>query len=238
MTPTSGAAAQRLLARLQLAFEPLPTRRSRRAAHPGRPTGAPRCGHGAPRRRAVGPALARAAHAPGAAGGAGRHLGLDEPLFAHAAALRAPLGHADARVESFVFGTRLTRTTRLLKSRDPDLAVRQVVRAVETGPAAPASPSLHEFNQRWARRVLPASATVLLVTDGLEHGDTTPLAERDGAPAQELPRLIWLNPLLRFERLRAARRRRARDAAARRPHSCRHNLASLEDLVQVLAAPA
>ena len=40
------------------------------------------------------------------------------------------LGHADARVESFVFGTRLTRTTRSLKQRDPDMAVAQVVRDV------------------------------------------------------------------------------------------------------------
>jgi uncharacterized protein with von Willebrand factor type A (vWA) domain len=61
------------------------------------------------------------------------------------------LGHADARVESFVFGTRLTRTTRLLKSRDPDLAVGQVVRAVEDWSGGTRiTTSLHEFNQRWA----------------------------------------------------------------------------------------
>ena len=104
------------------------------------------------------------------------------------------------RVHTFVFGTRLTRTTRLLKSCDPDIAVAQVVREVQdwSGGTRIAT-CLHEFNQRWARRLLGANAAVLLVTDGLdrdEHGDL-------GAAAARLRRLahqvVWLNPLLRFD---------------------------------------
>jgi uncharacterized protein with von Willebrand factor type A (vWA) domain len=146
------------------------------------------------------------------------------------------LGHADARVESFVFGTRLTRTTRLLKSRDPDLAVGQVVRTVQDWSGGTRiTTSLHEFNQRWARRVLPGQATVLLITDGLEHGDTTRAGFEMERLHKSCRRLIWLNPLLRFDRFEP----RAGGIKAMLPHVDRfmpvHNLASLEQLVQVLA---
>jgi uncharacterized protein with von Willebrand factor type A (vWA) domain len=151
--------------------------------------------------------------------------------FAHA------LGHADARVESFVFGTRLTRTTRLLKRRDPDLSVAQVVRAVaDWSGGTRITTSLHEFNQRWARRVLGTQATVLLVTDGLEHGDTQALTFEMERLHKSCRRLIWLNPLLRFDQFEP----RAGGIKAMLPHVDRflpaHNLQSLTDLVQVLAA--
>ena len=115
--------------------------------------------------------------------------------FAHA------LGHADAKVESFVFGTRLTRTTRLLKSRDPDIAVAQVVRAVaDWSGGTRITTSLHDFNQHWARRVLTGRTTVLLISDGLEHGDTRQLAFEMERLHKRCRRLVWLNPLLRFAR--------------------------------------
>ena len=150
--------------------------------------------------------------------------------FAHA------LGHAEARVESFVFGTRLTRTTRLLKSRDPDIAVSQVVRAVEDWSGGTRiTTSLHEFNQRWARRTLDSRSTVLLISDGLEHGDVKALAFEAERLAKSCRRLIWLNPLLRFDRFEP----KAAGIRAILPHVDRflpaHNLDSLEQLVQVLA---
>ena len=149
--------------------------------------------------------------------------------FAHA------LGHAGARVESFVFGTRLTRTTRLLKNRDPDIAVAQVVRAVAgwSGGTRIAT-SLHEFNRRWARRVLSSRSTVLLISDGLEHGDTAQLGFEMERLHKSCRRLVWLNPLLRFERFEP----RAAGIRAMLPHTDRflpaHNLQSLADLVGVL----
>jgi uncharacterized protein with von Willebrand factor type A (vWA) domain len=152
--------------------------------------------------------------------------------FAHA------LGHAEARVESFVFGTRLTRTTRLLKSRDPDVAVSQVVKAVEDWSGGTRiTSSLHEFNQRWARRALGSRTTVLLISDGLEHGDTRLLSHEMERLAKSCRRLIWLNPLLRFERFQP----RAAGIRAMLPHVDRflpvHNLDSLEHLVRLLASP-
>jgi uncharacterized protein with von Willebrand factor type A (vWA) domain len=148
------------------------------------------------------------------------------------------LGHADARVESFVFGTRLTRITRWLRSRDPDLAVGQVVRAVQDWSGGTRiTACLHEFNQRWARRVLSGQATVLLVTDGLEHGDTAALAFEMERLHKSCRRLIWLNPLLRYDGFEP----RAAGIRAMLPHVDRflpvHNLASLAQLAQALAAP-
>jgi uncharacterized protein with von Willebrand factor type A (vWA) domain len=152
--------------------------------------------------------------------------------FAHA------LGHAEARVESFVFGTRLTRTTRLLKSRDPDVAVAQVVKAVQDWSGGTRiTASLHEFNQRWARRCLSSRTTVLLISDGLEHGDTRALSHEAERLAKSCRRVLWLNPLLRFDRFEP----KAAGIRAMLPHVDRflpvHNLDSLEQLVRVLGQP-
>lgn len=231
--------AQRLLRELKLVFEQLPTRRSRRAAQPGRPdwraTLQGMARHGGelwdmrwrqPRRQAA--PLVVLADISGSMSRYSRML----LHFAHA------LGHAEARVESFVFGTRLTRTTRLLKSRDPDLAVAQVVRAVEDWSGGTRiTTSLHEFNQRWARRVVSGQATVLLISDGLEHGDTRQLSFEMERLHKSCRRLVWLNPLLRFERFEP----KAGGIKAMLPHVDRflpaHNLQSLAELVQVLRQP-
>ena len=237
MTADEWRAAKRLLSKMNLAFEPIRSRRSRRAAQPGRPdwraTMQAMARHGGdlwdmrwrqPRTRPA--PLVLLADISGSMSRYSRML----LHFGHL------LGHADARVESFVFGTRLTRTTRLLKSRDPDLAVGQVVRAVEDWSGGTRiTTSLHEFNQRWARRVLGGQATVLLVSDGLEHGDTQALSFEMDRLHKSCRRLIWLNPLLRFDRFEP----RAGGIKTMLPHVDRfmpvHNLASLEQLVRVLA---
>ncbi|WP_284616262.1 vWA domain-containing protein [Aquabacterium humicola] len=236
MTADEWLQARRLLADLPLMFEQLPTRRTRPAAPPGRPdwrtTLQAMARHGGElwdmrwRRARTRPApLTVLADISGSMSRYSRML----LHFAHA------LGHAEARVESFVFGTRLTRTTRLLKSRDPDLAISQVVRAVEDWSGGTRiTTSLQEFNRRWARRVLNSRATVLLISDGLEHGDTQPLAFEMERLRKSCRRLIWLNPLLRFERFEP----RAGGIKAMLPHVDRflpaHNLQSLAELVQVL----
>ena len=69
-----------------------------------------------------------------------------------------------------------------------------------TGRAAPASPtSLHDFNKLWARRVLTQGAVVLLITDGLERDPDDRLAFEIDRLHRSCRRLIWLNPLLRFD---------------------------------------
>ncbi len=238
MTPEEWAAAKRLLARLSLVFEPLPTRRqgpARQGRIDWRATLSGMARHGgelwdlprrAPRTRPA--PLVLLADISGSMSRYSRML----LHFGHA------LGHADARVESFVFGTRLTRTTRLLKSRDPDLAVAQVVRTVQDWSGGTRiTDCLREFNRRWARRVLPGRATLLLVTDGLEHGDTDALRFEMERLHKSCRRLIWLNPLLRFDRFEP----KAGGVKAMLPHVDRflpvHNLESLEQLVGVLGRP-
>ncbi len=74
--------------------------------------------------------------------------------------------------------------------------------------------SLRAFNKQWSRRVLTQGAVVLLITDGLERDADDTLAFEMDRLHRSCRRLIWLNPLLRFDGLRGARQGRAHDAAA------------------------
>jgi uncharacterized protein len=154
------------------------------------------------------------------------------------------IGHAEARVESFVFGTRLTHTTHALRQRDPDVAVAQVVRDVaDWSGGTRITHSLELFNRRWARRVLSGRATLLLISDGLEHGSPDdPRCEKLRFQMERLAksceRVVWLNPLLRFDGFQP----RAAGIRAMLPFVDEflpaHNLDSLAQLASVLADPA
>ena len=231
--------AQRLLARLPVVFEPLRTRRWRVAPKPGsadwRTSLRAMARQGgelasmrwrAPRTKSA-PLLLLA----DISGSMSRY----SRMLIHLAHL---LAHARGRgkVESFVFGTRLTRTTRLLEGRDVDYAMAQVQRGVaDWSGGTRIAASLHEFNQRWSRRVLDSHATVLLVSDGLEQGDTRALSEEMARLRMNCRRIVWLNPLLRF----AAFEPRAGGIQAMLPHVDRllpaHNLVSLSDVLTLLA---
>jgi len=142
-------------------------------------------------------------------------------------------------VHSFVFGTRLTPITRALRQRDPDIAIGAVARSVQDWSGGTRlSASLQAFNKAWARRVLNSRATVLLITDGLAHGDTAALGFEAERLAKSCRRLIWLNPLLRYEGFEA----KAAGIRALLPHVHQflpaHNLNSLAALARVLAGPA
>ncbi|HEX8730638.1 MAG TPA: VWA domain-containing protein, partial [Ktedonobacterales bacterium] len=100
-------------------------------------------------------------------------------------------------VETFVFGTRLTRITRQLARRDVDAAVQEVTRVVQDWSGGTRiGESLRAFNYRWARRTLGRGAIVLIISDGWDRGDTKLLAEEMERLQRNCHRLIWLNPLL------------------------------------------
>jgi uncharacterized protein with von Willebrand factor type A (vWA) domain len=144
------------------------------------------------------------------------------------------------RVHSFVFGTRLTNVTRQLKLKDPDEALAGCSDAVaDWSGGTRIAATLRAFNRDWSRRVLGQGAIVLLITDGLERED-----EGGGGPdlAAEMDRLhrscrrlIWLNPLLRFEGFQA----RARGVRLMLPHVDEfrpvHSLEAVADLVETLS---
>jgi uncharacterized protein with von Willebrand factor type A (vWA) domain len=100
------------------------------------------------------------------------------------------------RVETFTFGTRLTRITRQLRERRPDTALARVSRTVaDWSGGTRIADALHEFNMRWSRRVLGRGAVVLLVTDGWERGDPSRLDDETARLQRAAYRLIWLDPL-------------------------------------------
>jgi uncharacterized protein with von Willebrand factor type A (vWA) domain len=111
--------------------------------------------------------------------------------FAHA--ISAGLGD----VETFVFGTRLTRITRQLRHKDIDDAIDAVSKhVVDWSGGTRIGEAIKEFNFRWGRRVLGRSPVVLLISDGWDRGDPELLAREMDRLQRSCYRLIWLNPLL------------------------------------------
>jgi len=142
---------------------------------------------------------------------------------------------AHRKVQSFVFGTRLTNITRQLRTKDPDEALASCSAAVaDWSGGTRIAEALHVFNRDWSRRVLGGRATVLLITDGLERGGEADLGREMDRLHRSCRRLVWLNPLLRFEGFEA----RARGVRAMLPHVDDfrpvHSLQSVADLVAAL----
>jgi len=144
------------------------------------------------------------------------------------------------RVQTFVFGTRLTNVTRQLRLKDPDEALAGCSDAVQdwSGGTRIAA-AIRAFNRDWSRRVLGQGAVVLLITDGLEREDDGPGAADLSAEMDRLHRscrrLVWLNPLLRFAGFRA----KARGVRTMLEHVDEfrsvHSLDAVADLVAALS---
>ena len=99
--------------------------------------------------------------------------------------------------ETFVFSTRLTRITRLLKQRNIDQALGHIAQSVpDWSGGTRIDEALKTFNCDWGRRVLGSGAVVLLISDGWDRGDAAVLREEMARLQRSCSRLIWLNPLL------------------------------------------
>ncbi len=139
------------------------------------------------------------------------------------------------RVSAFTFGTRLTNVTRALAQKDPDLALAAAGRdAQDWEGGTRIGDALRRFNVDWSRRVLGQGAVVLLITDGLERGDTAVLEREIERLRLSCRQLIWLNPLLRWDGFAP----KAAGIRAILPHvdsfhAC-HSLDSLADLSAAL----
>jgi uncharacterized protein len=102
---------------------------------------------------------------------------------------------ARRRVEAFAFGTRLTRITRELGRRDPDVAFDHAARAVadwEGGTRI--GEAIAELNRVHGRRI-GRGAVVVVLSDGWDRGDPAELAEEMARLGRCAHRLVWLNPL-------------------------------------------
>ncbi|MGF1648850.1 MAG: VWA domain-containing protein [Hyphomicrobiaceae bacterium] len=141
------------------------------------------------------------------------------------------------RVSVFLFGTRLTNVTRHLRHRDPDLAISQIGGGVtDWSGGTRIGASLETFNRIWARRVLGQNATVLLITDGLDREEAEGLDRATRRLSANARRLIWLNPLLRYEGYEPiASGASVLDRHVTEQRPC-HNLSSLRALANALEA--
>ena len=156
--------------------------------------------------------------------------------FVHAVANRK--GQGWARVHAFTFGTRLTNITRHLKNRDVDAALRAAgAEAQDWSGGTRIGACLHDFNRDWSRRVLGQGAVVLLITDGLDRDDAGLLAAEAERLHLSCRRLIWLNPLLRWDGFAP----KARGVKALLPHCdafrAGHSIATLEALGRAISDP-
>ena len=149
--------------------------------------------------------------------------------FMHAVAERMD------RVESFVFGTRLTRITRALERRDIDAALADVSADVnDWAGGTRIGEAIKAFKYDWLRRTLRSGGVVLVISDGCDRGDTTLLEREMARLHRNCHRLLWLNPLLRYDGYEPL----TQGMQAALPHIDDflpvHNLESLEQLGQTL----
>ncbi len=235
------AQAKRMLARLSLPVKPLPTRRTMASTR----------GTLVDARRTMRLAMRR--------GGEVQKIALKRPRlrwpnlvvlcdisgsmsqysrmvlhFLHAVANEKGAGWA--KVHAFTFGTRLTNITRHLAARDVDQALTAAgAEAQDWEGGTRIGACLHDFNRDWSRRVMGQGAVVLLITDGLDRDDSADLAREMERLHLSARRLIWLNPLLRWDGFAP----RARGISAMLPHvdafRASHSIASLEDLARAIS---
>jgi uncharacterized protein len=139
-------------------------------------------------------------------------------------------------VEAFAFGTRLSRLTPDLATRDPDAALARCTEAVvDWGSGTRIGASLREFNEIYGRRALSRGAIVLIVSDGWEREDPELVGREMAKLARAAYAVVWVNPLKgnpEYQPLAGGMR-------AALPYVDRflpgHNLRSLEELAAVLA---
>ncbi|MDE3238250.1 MAG: VWA domain-containing protein [Paracoccaceae bacterium] len=155
--------------------------------------------------------------------------------FVHAVSNHKGAGWA--KVHAFTFGTRLTNITRHMAARDVDAALAGAGgEAQDWQGGTRIGDCLHAFNRDWSRRVMGQGAVVLLITDGLDRDDPDRLAREMERLHLSARRVIWINPLLRWEGFAP----RARGIAAMLPHvdcfRAGHNVAALEELSRAIAS--
>lgn len=140
------------------------------------------------------------------------------------------------RVHTFLFATRLTNVTRELRNKDPDEALDACsARVMDWEGGTRMAACLHEFNRSWSRRVLTQGPIVLFFSDGLERQVTPDLQFEMDRLHRSARRLIWLNPLLRYDGFEA----KAEGIRLLLPHVDEmrpiHNVKTMRDLVGALA---
>ena len=242
MSTAEIAEAKRMLARLTLPVKPLQSRRTKSAIHGRHPdwrrtmrsalrNGGDLRDFSTKNRRTRWPNLVVLCDISGSMSQYSRMV----LHFLHAVANHKGAGWA--RVHAFTFGTRLTNITRHLATRDVDAALKSAgAEAQDWEGGTRIGECLHQFNRDWSRRVLGQGAVVLLISDGLDRDDPDALEKEMERLHLSAKRLIWLNPLLRWEEFAP----KARGIRAMLPHCdsfrAGHSIASLEQLAEAISS--
>ena len=140
------------------------------------------------------------------------------------------------KVEAFALGTRLTRVTRELSSRDPDTALRQAAdRVVDWSGGTRLGEGLRQFNDEWGQRGMARGAIVVILSDGWDRGDPDLLGEQMERLGRVAHAVVWVNPL----KVTPGYAPLARGMAAALPHVDRfvegHSLAAMDELATVIS---
>lgn len=143
------------------------------------------------------------------------------------------------RVEAFALGTRLTRMTRELGTRDPDRAIeRAAARVVDWSGGTRLGEGLRRFNDEWGVRGMARGAIVVILSDGWDRGDPEVLGEQMQRLGRIAERVVWVNPL----KVTPGYAPLARGMAAALPYVDHfvegHSVAALEELARVISADA
>ena len=141
------------------------------------------------------------------------------------------------KVEAFALGTRLTRITRELSSRDPDIALRQTsTRVVDWSGGTRLGDGLRQFNDAWGQRGMARGAIVVILSDGWDRGDPDLLAEQMVRLHRVAHRVIWVNPL----KVTPGYAPLARGMAAALPYVDAfvegHSVAAMEELARAISS--
>ena len=142
------------------------------------------------------------------------------------------------KVEAFALGTRLTRITRELSSRDPDRALRQASqRVIDWSGGTRLGDGLRHFNDEWGQRGMGRGAIVVILSDGWDRGDPDVLAEQMVRLQRVAHKVIWVNPL----KVTPGYAPLARGMAAALPHVDEfvegHSVGAMEALAEAISAP-
>jgi uncharacterized protein with von Willebrand factor type A (vWA) domain len=142
------------------------------------------------------------------------------------------------KVEAFALGTRLTRLTRELTSRDPDVALRAAsTRMTDWSGGTRLGVGLRTFNDEWGVRGLARNSIVVIMSDGWDRGDPDLLADQMQRLQRVTHRLIWVNPL----KVTPGYAPLARGMAAALPYVDRfvegHSIAAMDELARVISEP-
>lgn len=143
---------------------------------------------------------------------------------------------AGRRVEVFCFGTRLTRVTRILRTRNPDRAIHEIGRRVadwEGGTRI--GESLKALLDGWSQRAALRGSVVVICSDGLERGEPDLLRSQMAKLRRLAHRVVWVNPLKGSPRYQPLARGMAAALPSINVFLPGHNLESLEELSRVLA---